>query len=72
MSMLARFSKALAALGGSLVALAVAFGVDLTPEQGAALTGVLTTLAVIFAPANRDPADDISWHFNEHGEPVRD
>ena len=69
---LARFSKALAALSGSVVALLVAFGVDLTPEQTAALTGVLSTLAVILAPANAPPPDQLSWHHDEHGNPVRD
>lgn len=60
MSVLARFSKALAALGGSLVALLVAFGVDLTPEQTGALATFLTTLAVVVAPANATPAEVIN------------
>lgn len=59
MSVLARFSKAAAALIGSLVAVLVAFGVGLTPEQGAALVPFLTTLAVVLAPANATPVEVI-------------
>jgi hypothetical protein len=63
MSRLARFSKGIAALVSSIVALLLVLGVELPPTFDAAgfevaLVGIVTALGVIFAPANAPPASD--------------
>jgi hypothetical protein len=52
MSRLASYSKAIAAFVSSVLTLLVAFGVDLSGEQTAAILSVVATLAVFLAPSN--------------------
>jgi len=57
---MSKVAKALGALlggitGGAVVVLAGSFGLDITPELGAAVALVLGTVGAYLAPKNTDP-----------------
>lgn len=68
----AAFVGVLTSIASSVIALLVAFGADITPEQRIALLGAVATLAPVlsailirarvYAPETVDRIDDASWH----------
>lgn len=47
---MAKYQKALVALGTAVVAVAAAFGLNVSPEAVAAVEGIVSTILVFFVP----------------------